>query len=142
MNQIFVRPARETDARKFEDWVKTNPALDKRIFTYPATFTWAAFNETGVLAFLPVQQTFFMEAMAFHPLCTDPQKALAMKELTHNLVTQAYLKGIGEIYFLGTDHTTNDFAERQGFKRIQIPVYLVRVEQLESGGGGSNGSAT
>jgi hypothetical protein len=141
MNQIFVRPARETDFNKFEDWVKNNPALDKRIFTYPSTYTWAAFNDSGVIAFLPVQVTFTMEAMAFHPLSTDPQRALSMKELTHNLITQAYLRGIGEIYFLGTDPTTNDFAERQGFKRIQCPVYLCRVQQLEAGGGG-NGQAT
>jgi hypothetical protein len=140
MNQIFVRPVREADAKKFEDWAKANPALDKRIFTYPSTYTWCAFNDTGVLAYLPVQITFTMEAMAFHPLCTDPQKALAMKELVQNLVTQAYLRGIGEIYFLGTDPGTNDFAQRQGFKLIQCPVYLMRVEQLEAGGG--NGSAT
>jgi Tat protein secretion system quality control protein TatD with DNase activity len=75
-----------------------------------------------------------MESLGFHPLCTDSQKALAMKELTHNLITQAYLRGIGEIYFFGSDHTTNDFAERQGFRQVQYPVYLVRVQELETSG--------
>ena len=89
---------------------------------------------------MPVQRPLVMEAMGFHPLSTDPQKALVMKELTHALILDAYLLGSGEIYFMGSDNGTNDFAERQGFKKLDVPMYRVRVGDLEVGGG--NGSAT
>jgi hypothetical protein len=60
-----------------------------------------------------------------------------MKEMTHSLITQAYAQNRGEIYFLGSDEGTNRFAEHQGFKRIEWPVYRVILADLERGG--SNG---
>jgi len=141
MNQIFVRPFRSEDTEKLLTWSTRNPAWDKDILKYPSSRALVAFNSTGTVAFLPIQQPLMMEAMAFHPLVTDPQKALAMKELTHGLILYTYSLGAGEIYFLGSDETTNDFAQRQGFRKLEWPVYRVRVQDLEAGGGG-NGSAT
>lgn len=140
MNQIFVRPFRESDLAKLISWSKANPSWDANILKYPSTFILVAFNNSGVLGFLPVQKAMVMEAMSFHPLTTDSQKALVMKELTHELIMQTYVQGSGEIYFLGSDSGTNDFAERQTFKRMEWPAYRMRVADLEVGG--SNGSAT
>ena len=139
MNQIFVRPYRPADLEKLVSWGSVNKAWDSKILTYPSSFGLAAFNNTGTLGFLPVQRPLVMEAMGFHPLTTDSQKALVMKELTHALIFDAYLLGSGEIYFMGSDNGTNDFAERQGFKKLDMPMYRVRVGDLEVGGG--NGSA-
>jgi hypothetical protein len=141
MNPVFVRPAREEDLKKLLSWAEANPATDAKVFTYKNTYTLCAFTSSGVVAYLPVQQPLMMEAVAFHPLATDQYKALAMKELTHALVTSAYLGGSGEIYFLGTNEGTNEFAEKNGFKQVDVPVYRVRVSDLEAGGEG-NGSAT
>ena len=121
-------------------WGSANPAWDAKILNYGSSFALAAYNNSGTLGFLPVQRPLVMEAMGFHPLATDPQKALVMKELTHGLILQAYGFGAGEIYFMGSDNGTNDFAERQGFRRVDIPMYRVRLADLETGGG--NGSAT
>lgn len=140
MNQIFVRPFRQGEIEKLVSWGSVNPAWDSRIINYPSSFALAAFNNSGTLGFLPVQRPLVMEAMGFHPLTTDTQKALVMKELTHGLILQAYALGAGEIYFMGSDNGTNDFAERQGFKKIDMPMYRVRIADLERGGG--NGSAT
>jgi hypothetical protein len=140
MNQVYVRPFRDGDFEKLITWVNRNPAWDKSILKYPTSFALVGFNNTGTLGFLPVQKAMIMEAMGFHPLCTDPQKALVMKELTQTLITQCYMQGLGEIYFLGSDEGTNKFAEHQGFKRMEWPIYRLRVQDLETGGG--NGSAT
>jgi hypothetical protein len=135
MNQTFVRPFREGDFEKLITWANRNPAWDKSILKYPTSFALVAFNKDGTLGFLPVQQAMVMEAMGFHPLATDPQKALVMKELTHALITRCYASGMGEIYFLGSDAATNEFAEHQGFTRMEWPVYRVRLGDLEAGGG-------
>ena len=141
MNQIFVRPFRQGDLEKLVAWGSANPAWDAKILNYGSSFALAAYNNSGTLGFLPVQRPLVMEAMGFHPLTTDPQKALVMKELTHALILQAYGYGAGEIYFMGSDSGTNDFAQRQGFTRLDVPMYRVRLTDLERGGGG-NGSAT
>lgn len=137
MNQIFVRPYRQSDFEKLISWGKANPAWDSSVLSYSGTSVLTAFNNSGVLGFLPVQKALMMEAMAFHPLTTDSQKALVMKELTHTLITLSYTQGSGEIYFVGSDANTNDFAERQGFKRMEWPAYRVRVKDLEAGGIGN-----
>ena len=141
MNQIFVRPYRTADLEKLVAWGSANPAWDAKVLNYSSSFALAAFNNAGTLGFLPVQRPLVMEAIGFHPLATDPQKALVMKELTHALILQAYILGAGEIIFLGSNEGTNEFAQRQGFKRLDMSVYRVRVGDLEVGGTG-NGSAT
>ena len=71
----------------------------------------------------------------------DVQKALAMKELTHNIIAHAYEAGnSGEIMFLGTDLGTNIFAQHQGFRLVDAPLYRVRLRELEQNGGPTNGS--
>ena len=118
MKHVFVRPARQEDFPNLVRWSESNPAWDPKVFTYPTTITLAAFSDTGVIAYMPVEQPLVMDAVAFHPLATDCQKAAAMKELTHALVTQAYVKGAGEILFRGSDEGTNAFAEAHGFTRL------------------------
>ena len=98
MNQIFVRPFRQGELEKLVSWGSSNPAWDSKIIGYPSSFALAAFNNSGTLGFLPVQRPLVMEAMGFHPLTTDTQKALVMKELTHGLILQAYGYGAGEIF--------------------------------------------
>lgn len=141
MNQIFIRPFRAGDLDKMVGWMKANPTWDANILKYPGTVILVAFNNTGTLGFLPVQKTMTMESMCFHPLTTDSQKALTMKELTHALITQSYVQGVGEIYFAGSNPETNDFAVRQGFQQLGWPMYRVRLVDLEAGGGG-NGPVT
>lgn len=131
MRQIFARQAVPRDAEKFAEWAGQNPNFDRRVLEYPTTFTLAAFDSDGTIAFLPVQQPFCMEAVAFRPGISDSQKALAMKELTHLLIATCHAKGAGEIIFLGTNEGTNAFAEHQGFHELPWRVYRVRVAELE-----------
>lgn len=124
-------------------WAAFNPAWDQRALAY--SFTWAAYSGPDVIAFQPVQRPVLLEAAVFHPSASDQQRALAMKEITHTIITHAYEgmpQGIaGEIMFLGSDHRTNIFAEHQGFRLVDLPLYRVRLRELEQGGN-SNGHTT
>lgn len=144
MKQIFVRPAREADLKKLTSWIPQNAAWDPTLYQYPSTLTWCAFNSSGVVAFLPVQQPLMMEALLFHPLSTSTQRAYAMKEFTCFAVAQSYQRGSGEVYFLcpektPEEKTTCEFARNWGFERVEMPVYRIRLVDLERGGG--NGCA-
>ncbi len=131
MKQIFVRTAEPKDSGTFAAWADQNPSFDRKILELATTFTLCAYDDSGVMAFLPVQQPFYMEAMSFRPGASEFEKALAMKELTHALITFCHQKGAGEIYFMGSNEHTNAFAERQGFTALPWKAYRVRLSELE-----------
>lgn len=131
MKHIYVRTAEPRDAEKFAEWADQNPAFDARALKYASTFTLCAYDDSGVVAFLPVQQPFYMEAMSFKPSLSESEKALAMKELTHALITFCHQKGAGEIYFMGSNEHTNEFARRQAFTELPWKAYRVTLHELE-----------
>src|SRR5689334_18708395 len=100
MKHIFVRPAAEQDREKFAEWsVNTKDNLcDSAPLLYRNTVTWCAYDTNGPIVFVPVQQPKMMEALAINPDADPVDVAIALKELTQNLVTQCHMDGTGEIY--------------------------------------------
>ena len=130
---IFVRPIRPEDTKKFIDWSLETPnnGFDPAVPKYPSTITLCAYDKDGPLAFMPVQQPFMMDSVASRPGASKLQVAAAMKEFTQALVTQSYIKGVGEIYFLGTEDGTNEMAKNQLFEELPFKAYRVKVRDLE-----------
>jgi hypothetical protein len=130
MKHIFIRPVRDSDFSKMVLWGSGNQATDLRVLNYPSTIKLCAFTSEGALAYVPIQQPLLIEAIAFHPLLNDLQKAAIMKEFTHAAITQAYVLGKGEVYFMGSQPATDSFATRHGFELIS-PVYRTVLAELE-----------
>lgn len=131
MKHIYVRTAEPRDSEMFAEWADQNPAFDARALRYSSSFTLCAYDENGAMSFLPVQQPFYMEAMSFRPGLAESDKGLAMKELTHALITFCHQKGAGEIYFMGSNEHTNEFAKRQAFTELPWEAYRVKLTDLE-----------
>src|SRR6266850_234937 len=135
MKHIFVRQAEKRDIDKCTKWAVQNlerNKIDPKVIEYPSTFTLAAYDsEDGVILFMPVQTPLMMESVCVNPEVSDRKQALALKEIVQALVTSCHLQGRGEIYFLGSDERTSAFAENQLFERINVPVYRVRISDLE-----------
>lgn len=131
MKHVYVRAATEEDIPKFVEWSGQNPHFDPAVMGYPSTFTLLAYDASGPMVFLPTQQPFYMEAMTFRPGLTDFDKALAMKELTHALITYCHARGAGEIYFVGTNEGTNKYAQNQAFEEMPFKVYRIKLHELE-----------
>jgi hypothetical protein len=128
---IFVRPARPSEAGLFIEWAKTQPEWDAFIGLHPGTFTLTAYNKEKIVAFLPVQQPYMYETFAPNPEASDLELATAMKEFTQFLVSQAHLKNVAEMYFLGSDIDTDNLATNHLFEKVPLSVYRVRVSDLE-----------
>jgi hypothetical protein len=130
---IFVRPIRPEDTKKFIDWSLETPnnGFDPEVPKYPSTITLCAYDKDGPLAYMPVQQPFVMDSVASRPGASKGQIALALKEFTQAIVTMSHLKGVGEIYFLGTEDGTNKMAENQFFEELPYKVFRVKVAALE-----------
>jgi hypothetical protein len=133
MNHIFVRPAKPEDTKKFIDWSLETPdnEFDPEVVKFPSTFVLCAYDKTGALAYQPVQQAFIMDAFAGRPGLSKLETAAAMKEFTQELVTQAHIKGVGEIYFIGTESGTNDMAKGSVFDELPFKVFRLKIAKLE-----------
>lgn len=132
---IFVRPAKAVEAKLFLEWAKANQersAFDPAVPAYTTTFTLCAFDENGPLLFMPVQQPLMLESLAMRPGATEKEIAAAIKEIFQECVTQAAIKGNGEIYFACTDEGTGEFAEGQTvFEPLPWKFYRLRLSDLE-----------
>jgi hypothetical protein len=130
---IFIRPVSPDDTKKFIDWSLENPnnGFDPEVAKYPSTFVLCAYDKNGPLAYMPVQRVFMMDAVATRPGASELRVAASLKEFTQALVTEANIKGVGEIYFLATDDGTNKMAENQLFEKLPYAVYRCKVKELE-----------
>lgn len=130
---VFVRPAIAEDTQKFVDWSleNLNNGFDPEVAKFPTTITFAAYDKTGVLAYQPVQQVFMLEALATRPGEDKRKIAMCMKEFTQAVVTQAHIKGVGEVYFLGTDDGTDAMATNHTFEELPYKIYRMKVADLE-----------
>lgn len=138
MSTIFVRPATPEDAETFLKWAVATKGneFDPETVTYPDSFTLCAFDAGGPVAFMPIQQPMvseplMLESLAVNPEASDSKIAVALKELVQACVTIGFMKGTGELYFLGSNEATNRFAEHHKvFERLDWPVYRLRMSDL------------
>lgn len=138
MRDIFVRPAKPEDAETFIQWAVANKGneFDPATVTYPDSFTLCAFDANGPIAFMPIQQPMvseplMLESLAVNPNASSLEIAAALKELLQACITIGFMKGTGEIYFLGSSEATNRFAEHHKvFERLDWPVYRLRMADL------------
>lgn len=130
---LFVRPAVAEDTEQFLEWslANTKSEFDPAVAAYPSTITWCVYDEYGPLAYMPMQCPLMMESLAARPGTSDIEKARAMKELTQQFVTQAHIRGAGEIYYLSSDADTDRFAANQIFEELPYKIYRVRIKDLE-----------
>lgn len=131
---VFVRPARKEEAKEFLDWSALNQdknGFDPQAPLHATSFVLAAYDKTGVLAYQPVQNPFFLEGVAVRPSLDKRQVAECLKEFTQFCVSQAHIKGVGEIYFLGTDEGTDALAENHVFEKLPYTVYRLKLKDTE-----------
>ena len=131
---VHVRPARKGDEKNVVEWsvaASGENLYDPKVIQYPTTITLCAFDGSGPLLYMPVQQPLFMDACAFRPGLDLGRAGLALKTMFQAVVTQGYIKGSGEIYFAASEPTVAAIAERHGFEKFLLPVYRVKIADLE-----------
>jgi len=131
---LYCRPARPEEGQIFLEWSRNTPdnGFDPEVAKYPSTITWCVYDRFGPLAFMPVQHPLVMESVASRPGASKLEIAEALKEFTQNCVTQAHVRGAGEILFLGSEEGTDHMAQNQIFEKLNYTVYRLRVKDLES----------
>lgn len=133
MYPVFVRPAKPEDWNIFQTWMIANPenGLDPDILKYNSTSIRCAFDAEGPIAFLPVQRPLHLESLAFRPGITEAQQAAVLRSFLQDVVTAAHVEQSGEIYFLASEPSVPQFAERYGFEEMPWKVYRLKIRKLE-----------
>lgn len=129
---VYVRPIRADETQMFFDWGKENPVneFDPEVPYYSSSSTWCAYDSEGPIAYQTLQQPLMLESLAPRPGADKFKVASALKELTQNAISQAHLKGVGEIYYLSSDPATDAFAAHQIFEELPFKVFRLRLSDL------------
>lgn len=133
MRNIFVRPALPKDASSFTDWITNTPLnlFDKDVMDYPSTITLCAAKEEGQIVYVPVQFPAVMESLAINPNADKLSVASAIAKIFDTVVTQCFVQGRGEIYFICKEESTIKFAESRGFEEIKHKVFRIKLNTFE-----------
>ncbi len=132
--RVYVRPIRPEESKTFLAWAIENQdksEFDPAVPLYPSSTTWCAYDEDGPLVYQTLQKPVMLESVAPRPGADPKQIAEALKELAQNCITQAHASGAGEIFFLGTDAETDDFAAKHLFEPLPYRVFRVKLRHLE-----------
>ena len=131
-NRIYVRPAQAHEGQLVFDWGMENAKgnFDPEVARFKSSITWCAYDADGPVCFQTVQRPLMLESLAPRPGATKQQVASAMKELTQNAVSQAHVMDAGEIYFLGSDKDTDEFATNHIFEELPYRVFRCKLADL------------
>lgn len=129
-SNVFIEKATPRDAQEAMEWfLKTEcNLLDAAVFTYPATETWKAVKDKVALVYLPVQPVLMLESLGINPANSPIDTALALADLVKVARWEAMKAGHGEIYFLCREESTQQYAQRHGFEKVNMPCYRMRLK--------------
>src|SRR6266446_7645645 len=124
-NLVMVRladPAKEP----VKDWLAANSArngFDPAILSYPAMKVLASHVNGTTLTYMPVQGVAVLESIGVNPEAKPLEIATGVKETVKAAVVLAQANGFKELYFLGSDETTEAGALRMGFEPLPYRVF-------------------
>ncbi len=128
-----------TDIQNCQAALQGKPGLDADVLAYPATTILVAEDGKDTV-FMPVQTAFLFETMGYKEGISDLALASAMKLFTQILVWEGRKAGHGELYFIGTNEETNQFALNNGFEEVKYRVFRLRHEATPMSTDKSEGS--
>lgn len=138
--RVYVRAIRPEEAEIYYSWGIENQEkseFDPMVAMFASSTTWCAFDESGPIAYQTLQTPVMIESLAPRPDATPLEVASALKELTQNAITHAFNRGSGEVYFVGSDEETNNFAANKIFELVvdkngqPMRLFRVKLKDLE-----------
>ena len=136
MDRVLVRRATPAEVQdQMLNYLWTTPdgqLFDMDVLEHSQTFTLAAFNQSGVLGFLPVQRPMMLENLIFRPGLTAGETAQVIAKLGEHALEETHTQDAGEAYFLCREKTTLRFAERHGFRPLPENLVVRRFNFRET----------
>jgi hypothetical protein len=129
MKTIFVQVAGPQELQQLMKWGAEGEDnfLDPSVVFYPSTMNLRATQGKDTVMYMPVQTAFVLESLAINPEARKHEITVALREMVISLRLIAQQRGIGEIYFLGTNDKTNEFAKAHGFEELPWRAYRMKT---------------
>ena len=140
MERLLVRESKQVKPDLLVDFASTTrdgDLIDLDVFNHDSTFTLEAFGKDGVHGYSPIAQPLMIEHLIFRPGLTERQTAQAIVRLAEHAIEEACRRDVGDVYFLGHDESTCDFAEKYGFlelSKLSTPLRCYRLNLRETYG--------
>ena len=134
MQKFEARRARWDEARQVGEWTHANREknhYDPEIFKYESTRVLAVDKSREPILYLPYQLVILAEALAPKPGLSPGDTAAGIKEALHEIVRVAMQSKIGEVYFLGGDVETAEFAKAHGFEELHLKVMRLKPTNMK-----------
>lgn len=136
MEHVLIREV-DRDAPLLKEWVRSTPdgdLFDADVLAHRSTFVLMAFNQSGPMGFLPVQQPLMLENLIFRPGLSLHETAAVIARFGERALAETYQRDAGEAYFLCRDKSTLAFADRHKFSPLPLGLEVRRCNLLESFG--------
>ncbi len=111
-------------------WLQANSQknnVDWDVLEYPATEILTATDGEKNILHVPIQRCYFVESLGISPDASPLEVVKALYGVMQIVRYASIENGQREIYFLGSDTQTNEFAEKHGFERVNLPVYRMKI---------------
>lgn len=126
MDTIFVEHALKAEIDDVVKWGLEN-YLDIDVLGYPTTKVLKGVSKNKNVLFMPIQLAYILESLALNPGATKHEITVALRQIVSQLRFNAKEAGIGEIYFLGSNEHTNEFASKHDFIELPWKVYRMKT---------------
>jgi hypothetical protein len=128
----YIRLAKPSDAENVLKWGSTQNGFDAEVPFRKDSWTVTAFNKSKEILHVPIHQPYFIETLCVNPEASSLEVAAAMKSVTQFLVSQANIKGISEIYYLGSHpESTDRFSINHAYQEVPYKTYRIKLRDLE-----------
>ena len=128
MKQLRIRYITPDDAKLLIEWINNTPnnLYDSDVLNYPTLKVLCAYGDRTI-AYLPMQQTLFLESLAVNQEASITEKAQAFRDLVKGAEVHASSLLIKEIYFACKDENVLAIAEHHGFERLPWPIVRMKL---------------
>lgn len=128
-NLVMVRIA-DPSKEPVKEWLEANSErneFDPAVLSYPEMRVLAGHSNGTTYNYLPIQLVGMFESIGVNPEATPLQVATGIMECVKAGVVLAQNANLKEVYFLGSDETTEEGAKRMGFESLPYKVFRKRI---------------
>ena len=90
-----------------------------------------AFDDTGIIGFIPVARCYLVESLAFKPGLSPITEGQALQAWQRVFVNEAFETNTSDAFFVTFDKEVLEFAKRYGWKDVEVPMVNLRFAELE-----------
>jgi len=134
-NMVYIRPYdKDTDAKLLVEWLyagRESNLFDPEIFRRGQAVIFTAFDDSGIIGFIPVVLCYLVESLAFKPGLPSVTEMKALVAFQHVLVHKALEQNVPDTFCVTLNEDLLRHMERYGWRPAVAPLRNLHFADLE-----------